>query len=332
MGLDDLGAIPALAEAAEKAGFDGIWATETSHEPFMPLALAATRTNRIELGTAIALSFTRSPMTLAHTCWDLASLTKGRFILGLGTQVKAHNERRFSVKWDAPLPRLREVIEGMRAIWQAWRSGEKLNYRGEYYQFTLMTPFFTPPRHDYVIPVAIAGVNKGLCQLAGELCEGFHVHPLNSAKYIGEVVRPEIEKGAKAKGRTLMDVFVSTSAFVVTGEDDQQMAFTREFARQQISFYASTPSYRIILETHGWEGTAEQLSALAARKRWGEMPPLITDEMIDMFALVGAPEEIGRLALERYGGLVDRITYYLPYQPGQLDKLWRTSLQAFAAQ
>jgi len=330
--LDDLAVIPALAAAAEQAGFDGAWATETNHEPFMQLALAATQTKRITLGTAIALSFTRSPMTLAYACWDLAAMTHGRFILGLGTQVKAHNERRFSVTWDSPLPRLREVIEGMRAIWQAWRTGERLNYRGEFYQFTLMTPFFTPPRHDFPIPVTIAGVNVGLCQLAGELCEGFHVHPLNSAKYVSEVVRPAIMRGAQQAGRAPADVSLIASVFVVTGENDQQTAFTREFVRQQISFYASTPSYRVIFEAHGWQDTAEQLSRMAARKQWGDMPGLVIDEMIDTFAIVGPPEEIGRLALKRYAGLVDRIAYYLPYQPGQMDRLWQSSIRTFAAQ
>ncbi len=330
--IDDLAAIPAVAQAAEEAGFDGLWASETNHEPFMQLALAATQTRRVDLGTSIALSFTRSPMTLAYTCWDLAALTKGRFILGLGTQVKAHNERRFSVGWDAPLPRLREVIEGMRAIWHTWRTGEKLNYRGHHYQFTLMTPFFTPPRHDYPIAVTIAGVNTGLCKLAGKLCEGFHVHPLNSAKYLTQAVRPAIAEGAGKAGRQIADVALIAAVFVVTGETEQQTALTREFVRQQISFYASTPSYRIVLQTHGWEDTAEQLSRLAARKQWGDMPSLITDEMIDTFAIVGPPGDVGQLALKRYRGLVDRIAFYLPYQPGQLTEFWQASVRAFAAQ
>ncbi len=330
--IDDLLAIPGIAESAEIAGFDGLWTSEVNHDPFIQLALAAPRTTRIALGTAIALSFTRSPMTLAYTCWDLAALTKGRFILGLGTQVKAHNERRFSVPWDAPVPRLREVIAGLRAIWDSWRSGEKLNFRGEYYQFTLMTPFFTPPRHSYSIPIFIAGVNTGLCRLAGEICDGFHVHPLHSVKYLSEIVRPAIEAGARSAQRSIEEVEISASVFVVTGSDANQTQALREMVRQQISFYASTPSYRTVFEVHGWTETAEQLSRLAARKQWGDMPSLITDDMIDTFAIVAPPDEVGHAALDRYTGLVDRITFYLPYVPGPFTPLWASAIKTFANQ
>ncbi len=328
----DLLDISQLAEAIEQQGFGALWTTETQHDPFLQLALAAPPTHRIELGTAIALSFTRSPMALAYTAWDLAAMSKGRFILGLGTQVKAHNERRFSVAWSAAVPRLREVIEGMRAIWHSWRTGQKLNYRGEQYQFTLMTPFFTPPRHDHSIPVYIAGVNTGLCRLAGELCEGFHVHPLNSAQYIDGTVRPAISEGAQKAGRALSDIALSASVFVVTGETDQETSFWREFVRSQISFYASTPSYRVILDTHGWTSVAEELSALAAHKRWGDMAKLVTDEMIDAFAIVAPPERVGEAMLARYQGLVDRVTPYIPYRPGELPTLWRSILDAFLRQ
>lgn len=330
--IDDLLTIPDVAMSAEEVGFDGLWSSEVNHDPFIQLGLAATQTEQIEIGTAIALSFNRSPMTLAYSCWDLAAMTKGRFILGLGTQVKAHNERRFSVPWSAPIPRLREVIEGMRAIWHSWRTGEKMNYRGEHYQFTLMTPFFTPPRHQFEIPVYIAGVNTGLCRLAGEICEGFHVHPLNSAAYVTEVVRPAISEGAARTGRTIDDVALSASVFIVTGENKQQTDLYREMVRQQISFYASTPSYRIVLDTHGWGDTAEKLSQLASRKKWGEMPTLITDEMIQTFAIVAEPDEVGHATLERYRGLVDRVTLYLPYLPGQFDTLWHSAIKAFASQ
>lgn len=328
----DLLPVPDLARAIQGAGFAGLWATETQHDPFLQLALAAPATQGLDLGTAIALSFTRSPMALAYTCWDLAAMSHGRFILGLGTQVKAHNERRFSVPWDRPVPRLRDMITGMRAIWRSWRTGEKLNYRGDFYQFTLMTPFFTPPGHNFEIPIYIAGVNTGLCRLAGELCQGFHIHPLNSAQYIRDVVRPAVSQGAEAGGRTLSDVALSASVFIVTGVNDQQTQFTREFVRSQISFYASTPSYRVILETHGWEAVGEQLSGLAARKLWGDMPALITDEMVETFAVVAPPDRIGEAILARYRGLADRITPYLPYRPGEMDLVWQSMLAAFANQ
>ncbi len=330
--IDDLLTIPATAHAAEEAGFDGLWASEVNHDPFIQLGLAAPQTAHLELGTAIALSFSRSPMALAYSGWDLAAMTKGRFILGLGTQVKAHNERRFSVPWGPPLPRLREVVEGLRAIWESWRTGERLNYRGEHYSFTLMTPFFTPPRHVYPIPIYIAGVNTGLCKLAGELCDGFHVHPLNSAEYLRQVVRPAIAEGAQAAGRSIDDVTISGSVFVVTGRDRSRTDLMREMVRQQISFYASTPSYRVIFDTHGWVSVAEELSALASRKKWGDMPALISDEMVKTFAVVAPPDEVGAAVLARYRGLLDRVTLYLPYIPGQFDELWDPAIRAFAAQ
>jgi probable F420-dependent oxidoreductase len=323
---------PALARAAEQIGFDGLWSSEVNHDPFIPLALAATQTARVNLGTSIALSFTRSPMTLAYTCWDLAAMSKGRFILGLGTQVKAHNERRFGVPWDAPLPKLREVINAMRAIWHSWRTGERLNFRGDFYQLTLMTPFFTPQPHQYDIPVMIAGVNTGLCRLAGELCDGFHVHPLHSIKYLDEVVRRGIAEGTTSAGRNIDDVPLVASVFVISGDNDREAGYMREMVRQQISFYASTPSYRVIFETHGWADAAEKLSHLAARKQWAEMPGLITDEMLDAFAISGPPEKIGELALERYRGRVSRIAFYLPFLPGTHERLWKSAIGAFTQQ
>ncbi len=325
--VDDLSSISMIAASAEAAGFDAMWATEVQHDPFVQLALAAAATERIRLGTAIALSFTRSPMSLAYTCWDLAGLSKGRFILGLGTQVKAHNERRFSVPWGAPVPRLREVISALRAIWECWREGTRLNFRGEHYSFTLMTPFFTPPRHRHPIPIWIAGVNTGLCRLAGELCDGFHIHPLNSPAYIRQVVLPAIEEGASKAGREREDIELSASVFVVTGETLEQTNFLREMVRQQISFYASTPSYRVILETHGWEGIVEELSHLASRKRWDEMPGLINDDILDTFAVVAPLDDVLAATHERYDGLLDRITFYLPYTPdGPFEALWAATL------
>ncbi len=326
----DLRDIPSLAAESEARGFAGIWSTETIHDPFLPLALAAIPTQRIELGTAIALSFTRSPMTLAYTAWDLAALSAGRFILGLGTQVKAHIERRFSIPWSAPIPRLREVILSLRAIWQAWRTGERLNFRGEHYRFTLMTPFFTPPGHNYSIPIYIAGVNSGLCELAGEFCEGFHVHPLNSPRYLTEQVRPAISRGAARAGRAITEVTLAASTFVVTGANDRQMAAMREEVRRHISFYASTPSYRVVLDTHGWGGIGEQLSALAARRQWDAMPGLISDEMIETFAVIGRPEQIPGALRQRYSGLVDRVALYLPFSPGEDGPIWDAIVPAFA--
>nr|MBN1229790.1 TIGR03617 family F420-dependent LLM class oxidoreductase [Anaerolineae bacterium] len=330
--IDNLIEVPSYAREAEEMGFDCLWASEVNHDPFLQLGLAATTTETIRLGTAIALSFTRSPMALAYTCWDLAAMSKGRFILGLGTQVKAHNERRFSVPWSAPVERLREVILALRHIWHAWQTGERVNYRGEHYTFTLMTPFFTPPRQPYKIPVYIAGVNTRLCQLAGEFCDGFHVHPLNSPQYLTQVVLPAIQAGAERTGRTLGNIDISASVFVITGKDESQIDGMRSFVRQQISFYASTPSYRVVFATHGWEDVAGELSRMATRKEWGAMPNLITDEMLNTFSITAPPDQIGAAVLERYRGLVNRITLYYPFAPGGFDDLWFNTLKAFEQQ
>ncbi|MBX0327665.1 TIGR03617 family F420-dependent LLM class oxidoreductase [Oscillochloris sp. ZM17-4] len=313
-----------VARAAEEIGFDALWTPETGHNGFMPLALAAEHTSRISIGTAVAIAFPRSPMVTAQIAWDLAAFSGGRFILGLGTQVKAHIERRFSTPWDAPVGRLHDYILALRAIWQSWQSGERLNYRGKFYQHTLMTPFFSPgPIAHPDIPIYIAGVNSGLAQLAGELCDGFHAHPLNSAKYTTEVLRPQIAAGAAKSGRDPAACAVAGSAFVITGPDAATREHVRGFVRQQISFYGSTPSYRPVLDCHGWGEVGEQLSQLAAQQRWAEMPALVTPEMEDAFAIEADPADVGPALLARYGGLLDRVGLYIPFVPGQMDGFWR---------
>ena len=227
---------------------------------------------------------------------------------------------------------MREVIEGLRAIWHSWRTGDRLNYRGEHYKFTLMTPFFTPAHHEYSVPIYLAGVNTGFCHLAGELCDGFHIHPLNSAEYLEKTIRPAISAGAEHSNRTIKDMTLAASVFIVTGEDDRQMQMSFEEVRKQISFYASTPSYRGVLETHGWEGIGDQLSALAARKQWEQMPALITDDMVDTFAIVASPADLGTAMLNRYDGLVDRIAPYVPYQPSESEAMWASLIAAFKSQ
>jgi len=311
--------VRALAQAAEAIGFDGIWTTETQHDPFLPGALIAEHTSRIQFGTAVAIGFARSPATMAYTAWDLAQASKGRFILGLGTQVKAHIERRFGMPWpDSVAGKLREQIGAIRAFWNAWQNGERLNFRGDYYKLTLMSPFFNPGPNPYPeIPIYIAGVNTGLAKLAGEVADGFHVHPLNSVRYLKEVLLPAIEAGAAKTGRQRSDVAVSVSAFVVTNA--QEDAFTR----QQIAFYASTPSYRKVFALHGWEDVAARLSEYAARGQWGEMSGLISDEILSTFAVVAAPGDVPAALSERYKGLADRLTLYSPYIPGERDEFWR---------
>lgn len=327
LGLKD---VPAIAKAAEAIGFDALWTQETQHDPFLPCALIAEHTTRLNFGTAIAVSFARSPANMAYTAWDLAAQSNGRFILGLGTQVKAHIERRFGQVWpESPVKKLREQIEVIRALWDCWQNGTKLNYRGEYYKVTLMSPFFNPGplaltsspspagRGESLIPIYIAGVNTGLAKLAGELCEGFHVHPFHSPRYLKEVMLPAIEEGAKKAGRKREDVAVSVTAFIAATPEEMN------FARAQVAFYASTPSYRPVMELHGWGGIAETLSAHAAKGEWAEMPMLITDEMLGEFCLVAEEAKLADELKKRYEGIADRLTLYTPFVPGEKDEWWK---------
>ncbi|NDJ87202.1 MAG: TIGR03617 family F420-dependent LLM class oxidoreductase [Chloroflexi bacterium] len=328
---EDLNTIPDLAREIETRGFDGMWTPETAHNPFLPLTLAAHTTTRLALGTAIALAFPRSPMTTAYIAWDLAAQSKGRFILGLGTQVKAHITRRFSTEWGSPGPRLRDYILALRAIWHAWQHNERLNYRGEFYSHTLMTPFFQPaPIEHPEIPVYIAGVNTYLCQLAGELCQGFHVHPFHTADYLRDVVITNVEKGAAKAGRSRQDVALTCAIFVVTGANDNELENDKVMVKSQIAFYASTPSYRAVLEYHGLGDLQDQLSKMAREGRWMEMHELISDDMLEKFAVVATHHDLPHKVKARYDGLLDRVAYYMPFQPGEREAMWQASLDVFS--
>ena len=316
--LVGLKAVPAIAKAAEEVGFDALWTQETQHDPFLPCALIAEHTAQLHFGTAIAVSFARSPANLAYTAWDLAAQSNGRFILGLGTQVKAHIERRFGQPWpESVTGKLREQIQVIRAFWDCWQNGTRLNVRGEYYKITLMSPFFNAGAIEHPnIPIYVAGVNTRLARLAGERCEGFHVHPFHSVKYLNEVILPAIEEGANKERRNRKDIGVSVTAFVATTPEEMN------FARAQISFYASTPSYRPVMDLHGWAGVAEKLSAHASKGEWMEMPMLITDEMLNEFAIVTEDDELADELKKRYDGRADRLTLYTPFVPGERDEWW----------
>jgi probable F420-dependent oxidoreductase len=319
--------VPAIARAAESLGFDAIWTSEKQHEAILPLPLVAEHTQRLHFGTAIAVAFARSPMVLANAAWDLAAASGGRFILGLGTQVKAHIERRYGMTWAPPMPRLRELILALRAIWDCWQNGTPLNFRGEYYKFTLMMPFFNPgPISAPRVPVFIAGVNAKMCRLAGELADGLLVHPFHTAQYLRQVVLPAIETGAAKAGRARADLQVSGSIFVIKNDAE------RELMRSQVAFYASTPSYRAVMECHGWSETSERLSFLAARGKWNELPGQVSDEMLDAFALIGKPDELPGKLFAKYAGLLDRVRLYAPFAPGQSDEFWRALIAAVHAQ
>jgi len=324
--------IDRTAHAAEDLGFAGLWTSETKHDAFLPLAIAANETQRVELGTSVAIAFSRSPMETAQTAWDLQDLSDGRFLLGLGTQVRAHITRRFSMPWDRPAARLREYILALRAIWDSFQTGETLQFEGEFYQHTLMTPFFDPGPIDHPqIPVYIAGVNTRLARLAGEISDGFHVHPCHSPQYVRQTVKPAIAEGAEGAGRDPAQITLATSAFVIVTGDEEAAAEQRESVRAQISFYASTPTYRTVLEAHGWEEIGDRLGAMAREKKWREMPALITDEMLAAFAVEAAPDEIGPALRERYEGLLDRVALYLPFVSGERDEFWRTVVESATA-
>jgi len=296
------------ARRAEELGFDGLWSAETSHDPFFPLVVAARETQRVSLGTGVAIVFPRSPMVLANICWDLQANSKGRFILGLGTQVKGHNERRFSVRWVSPVKRLREVILSLRAIWDSWQNNTKLNFIGEFYQFTLMTPFFNPgPIEHPKIPIFISGLNPLITQLAGELCEGFYIHGFHSTKYIQETVLPNLNKGLAKAGRKREDLTLITGTFIASGATRDEVEKAKGPVKQQVSFYASTRTYKGVLDAHGWGDTCFRLNEKAAKGDWAGMPAEITDEMLEELAVVGTYDEIAKKLAARYQGVLDRV-------------------------
>ena len=328
--VHDLTQMPALARFADDTGFDGIWTFETAHEPFLPLVLAAEHSRRLKLGTSVAVAFARSPAILASIAWDLARFSEGRFILGLGTQVKAHNERRFGVKWERPVEKMREVILAVKAFWECWQNRTPLNFQGEFFKLTLMTPFFSPEPHDHHrIPIFIAGVNRRMCQLGGELCDGFHIHPLHTARYLREVVLPNIERGLTLGNRDRGAIQLSSSIFVIPTDDPSQAATYEAEVRRQVAFYASTAPYRPVFELEGWGDAADRLRAMAARGHWHEMPAMISEDMLDRLAFRGAWAELPGKVLRKYEGLLDRVSYYFPIVPGENEENWRTTVAGF---
>ena len=314
-------AIGADAASLEAEGYDGLWVSETQHEPFMQCLQAIQATETATVGTSIAIAFARTPMTLASAGYDLACSSKGRFVLGLGSQIKPHIERRFSMPWSHPAPRMRELIQGMHAIWDAWQNGTKLDFRGEFYTHTLMTPFFTPPAHEYgPPPVYLAGVGELMTQVAGEVADGFFIHPFTTRRYLDEVTLPALRKGRETGGHTpgdgwaLGDFTVTGPSFVTVGRNAQEMAAAVAGTKNQIAFYASTPAYRGVLELHGWGDIQPELGRLSKQGSWEQMGELITDDMLHTFSVVGSPEEIGAKLRDKLGELAQRVSCYANYE------------------
>jgi probable F420-dependent oxidoreductase len=314
----DLQKAAGQAQELEALGYDGAWGAETSHDPFLPLLLAAGQTEHIELGTGIAVAFARNPMTTANVAWDLQGYSRGRFNLGLGSQIKAHIEKRFSMPWSHPAPRMREFVAAMRAIWASWQDGTKLDFRGDFYQHTLMTPFFNPGPSEYGPPrVFVAAVGGKMTEVAGEVADGMLVHGFTTESYLRDVTMPAIERGLDKAGRTRRDFQLSYPVFVVVGSDEEELARAAKGVRQQIAFYGSTPAYRAVLEHHGWGELQPELNALSKHGEWVKMGDLIDDDVLNTFAVVGEPDSIPEKILTRVGDIVDRINFYLPYQFNQ---------------
>jgi probable F420-dependent oxidoreductase len=303
------------AAAAEQAGFDGIWAGETQHDPFLMLLEAAGATSRISVGSAVAIAFARNPMTIANSGWDLAGYSRGRFILGLGSQVQPHIEKRFSMPWSHPAARMRELILAVRAIWSSWRHGTRLNFRGDFYTHTLMTPFFTPERHEWEQPpIYLAGVGAHMTEVAGEVADGFFFHAFTTASYLAEVTRPALERGRTRSGAGSLSGFeLAGPVFTCAGRDEAELAAAVRGTKEQIAFYASTPAYRPVLDRHGWGDLQPELTRLSKDGRWADMGDAIDGEILATFAVVGDPATVGKGLRQRWSPLASRITLYAPY-------------------
>ena len=311
--MGDLAAAPAQARRLESLGYHGAITAETAHDPFFPLLLAAQETEKIELMTSIAVAFSRTPMNLANIGHDLNSFSKGRFILGLGSQIRPHITKRFSMPWSKPAARMREFISAMRAIWDCWHNGTPLTFQGEFYTHSLMTPMFTPTDTQYGAPkVFLAAVGPLMTEVAGEVADGVLMHAFTTEKYFREVTLPAVEKGLAKAGRSRDDFQVSYPGFFVTGRTEEEFNASKLATCKQIAFYGSTPAYAPVLGVHGWGDLQPELNRLSKQGKWDEMGTLITDEILDQFAIVGEPDEIPGRFKARWGGLVDRTTGALP--------------------
>lgn len=316
------------AARAEAAGHSGVFATESGVDPFLQAHAGIMATERITVGTAIAVALARTPMTVAYSAWNLAEASRGRFVLGLGTQVKPHIERRYSMPWVSPLGQMREFLEALRAIWGSWRTGEALQYRGEHYTHTLMSPFWRPIEHDHEIPILLAAVGPRMTTLAAEAADGAILHAFTNRAYLEKVTIPALDEGLTRAGRSAEDLQVSIPLMMIMGDTDEELEARRADAVRQLAFYGSTPSYRPVLEVIGYADLQEELTVLSKRNAWDDMSSLITDELLDHFAVTGRPEDMPRLAREHLGPRVGRTSSYFGWRIDDPDRL-RAVLGAF---
>lgn len=305
------------ALAAETEGYDGIWSADTSHDPFLALVPAAQRTQRISVGTGVAIAFARSPLTLAMAANDLQVMSQGRFILGLGSQVQAHIERRFSMPWSDPTARMREMVEAIRAIFAAWDTGEPLRFEGRYYRHTLMTPQFSPGPNPYGPPrIYVAAVGPDMARVAGEVADGCFLHGFSTAAYLDEVLLPAFMAGLAASGRRRDDVEICHHVFVISGGTEEARSACERQVKERLGFYGSTPSYRRVLAQHGWADLQQQLNeAIRRSDRSGSIADMIDDEVARTFAVVADPDSVADRYVARFGHMADRVRFYEPYRP-----------------
>ena len=304
----DLHAVPAAARAVESCGYAVLYALENQHDPFLPLAIAALETRTIELATGIAIAFSRSPMAVANVAWDLNEASRGRFVLGLGTQIKAHNERRFSVPWTAPAPRMREYVLALRAIWRCWRYGEKLAFEGAHYRFSLMPPNFVPQGQGLRLPpVTLAAVGPAMLRVAGEVADGVRLHPFCTRRYVDTVVMSELAAGMARTQRARSSFEIAGGGFVATGATDAAVHEVREWIRYRVAFYGSTPAYYPVLDVHGLRDLGLKLNRMTRDGAWDQMAAEISDDVLDLFVASGRHDEIAGAIIRRFGGAVDTV-------------------------
>ena len=307
---NDFASVPDAARAIEAAGYDGMYTVEGPHDALLPLLLAAEHTERARLMTAIVVAFARSPMTLAQQAYDLTLASKGRFDLGLGTQIKPHIEKRFSMPWSKPVERMRELVLAVRAIWASWHEGAKLDFRGDFYTHTLMTPFFNPGPSPYGVPrIVLGGVGPRMTEVAGEVADGFMVHPFSTEKFMRETTLPALQRGLDKSGRNRADLEIAFPAMVIVAESDEELAAGRDAMRARLAFYGSTPAYKIVLDAHGWGDLQPELNRITKSGDWKAMGSMITDEIVDTFVVSGTPEQIGPRLRERFGDMVQRVSF-----------------------
>jgi probable F420-dependent oxidoreductase len=311
--LDDWRGAAEAAKQAEAVGFDGVGTAEIAHDPFTPLAFAALATERVRLSTGIAVAFPRSPTVLAHTCWDLQLHSGGRFELGLGSQVKGHIERRFGVAWTAPVARMREYVQALRALWRCWEKGEPLRFEGEHYRLTLMTPEFSPrPTGLPPVPVTIAAVGPDMLRMAGRVCDGVRLHGFCTRRYVEEVAMPRLSEGLSKAGRDRARFEIRGGGFIAAGADEEGVRRAREEIRYRVAFYGSTRTYRPVFELHDLEDLGAELHRLSVQGKWKEMPGAVSDDVLDLFLASGTYDTVVGRIEERFGGLVDVVTLVFP--------------------